>query len=64
MQERACHCPVPNRNLNQYKIFCHCFEDFLYPLKACVMFNDYEMRSSEIRDQNITNGCLSLFLAE
>ncbi|KAL9849798.1 AP-4 complex subunit sigma-1 isoform 7-T14 [Geothlypis trichas] len=31
---------------------------------ASVMFNDYEMRSSEIRDQNITNGCLSLFLAE
>ncbi|KAM3670754.1 AP-4 complex subunit sigma-1 isoform 1-T4 [Ammospiza maritima maritima] len=25
---------------------------------GCVMFNDYEMRSSEIRDQNITNGCL------
>ncbi|XP_074398851.1 AP-4 complex subunit sigma-1 isoform X6 [Zonotrichia albicollis] len=29
-----------------------------------IMFNDYEMRSSEIRDQYVTNGCLSLFLAE
>lgn len=43
LQERACNCPVQNRNLNHFKIFYHYFEDFLYLLKGCVMFNDYEI---------------------